>query len=410
MENKKIAILVSVLISFVIWVIVTLVVSPVGEVVISGVGVNVNTQNGILGEMGLSAVYGGESTVNVTIKGSRSVIGGITPEDISIIPSLSGVSGSGTYDLQLVATNRNSKNFEIVSLSPETINVRFDKFVDKVVDLTYEIEGEYRIPDEFIQEQIYTTPAKVTVHGPESDMDKFDKAVIRVSLEGDYTESFTVFSEVELCTEDGNIYEYDGKQISLSDEKASLVIPIHHIVDFPVHFQYTGVPEYFDTAKLHYTLSADTIKAEGEKKEIAKYSDIFLGYVDLTTISLDNNFYNFNVELPKNIGNVSGEENIQVEFDLSDYEEKIFNVRQFSIINVPSGYKMSTNTTSINVKMIGPKNVIDSLASKDIVLQIDASKREINQTGQYKLYADVILPNKEFAWALGSYGVTVNVK
>jgi len=119
-KDKRIVFLISLLLSFLLWMTVSLVLRPTGEVVVSGVGVNVNVQSGILGELGLSAIEGAESTVNVTISGSRSVIGGVSAEDISISPSLSGVSGAGSYELDLRAINTSSKDFEIVNISPST--------------------------------------------------------------------------------------------------------------------------------------------------------------------------------------------------------------------------------------------------------------------------------------------------
>ena len=94
-KDKRIVFLISVLLSFLLWFTVSLVIRPTGEVVVQGVGVNVNVQSGLLSELGLSVIEGAESTANVTISGSRSVIGGVSTEDISISPSLSGVSGAG---------------------------------------------------------------------------------------------------------------------------------------------------------------------------------------------------------------------------------------------------------------------------------------------------------------------------
>ena len=85
-KDKRVVFTLSLLLSFMLWLVVSLFLRPTGETVISGVGVNVNVHSGILGELGLSAIEGAENTVNVTISGQRSVIGGISAEDISISP------------------------------------------------------------------------------------------------------------------------------------------------------------------------------------------------------------------------------------------------------------------------------------------------------------------------------------
>ena len=52
------------LLAFVFWLTVSLVLRPSGEMVVSGVGVNVNVQSGLLAELGLSAIEGSENTVD----------------------------------------------------------------------------------------------------------------------------------------------------------------------------------------------------------------------------------------------------------------------------------------------------------------------------------------------------------
>ena len=151
MKDKRVLAAVSLIASFILWLIISTVIRPTGETTVSGVGVNINIQSGLLSEMGLSAIEGGERTVEVVISGSRSVIGGVTAEDIVVRPSLSDVSGAGTYSLELVAENTSNKDFEIVSVSPEKMTVKFDKYVDKTVPVVYSVTGEYSVPDNYLQ-------------------------------------------------------------------------------------------------------------------------------------------------------------------------------------------------------------------------------------------------------------------
>ena len=409
-KDKRILFVISLAASFVLWLVVSLLLRPTGEVVIQGVGVNVNVQSGILGELGLSAIEGAESTVNVTISGSRSVIGGVSAEDISVSPSLSGVTGAGVYELDLKAINSTSKDFEIVGVHPSSISVKFDKYVDKVVPLKYVINGEYNIPDEFIQEEIYTNPTQIVVTGPEIDVAEISGAVVTVELSGDYSETIAIIGEVILVDEDNNQINYNRDEISLSTNSATVYVPVHKSARLPVSFDYTNIPEYFDISNLSYSLSTTDILVEGEDKTIDKYSDIFIGYVDMRDISLENNSVEFEIRLPEGLTSQNSDENVSVTFDLTDYVESTFNATQINIINVPQGYKVTPNASKVAVTLIGPAEVINGLSAKDIVVQIDLSTREITQTGQYRIQADVFLPGGENAWAIGSYSTTITVK
>lgn len=409
-KDKRIVFLISLLLSFLLWMTVSLVLRPTGEVIVSGVGVNVNVQSGILGELGLSAIEGAESTVNVTISGSRSVIGGVSAEDISISPSLSGVSGAGSYELDLRATNTSSKDFEIVNISPAKILVKFDKYVDKVVPLKYNIIGDYNIPDEFIQEEIYTTPSQIVVTGPEIDLAEIECAFVDVVLSGDYNETIAAVGEVFLADKDENYLDYNKDEISLDNEVATVYVPVHKTANLPVSFDYRNVPEFFDPANLNYTISATDILVEGEDNIINKYSDIFLGYVDIRVLTLENPSVKFDVKLPEGLTAQNFVDDIYLNFDFTDYIETTFNATQINIINVPKEYKVTSNTSKVAVTLMGPAEVINSLSAKDIVIQLDLSTREISQTGQYRVQADVFLPGGENAWAIGTYSITITVK
>lgn len=409
-KDKRVLFALSLVVSFILWLTVSMVLRPTGEIVVSGVGVNVNVQSGILGELGLSAIEGGEGTVNVTISGSRSVIGGVSAEDISVSPSLSGVSGAGTYELELRASNNSSKDFEITSISPSTIVVKFDKYVDKTVDLKYVITGEYNIPDEFVQEEIYTDPSEVIVTGPESDLAVIDGAIVEVILSGDYSETIAAVGEITLVDRDGNPVKYNEDEISINVEVATVYLPVHKTSVLPITFDYTNIPEYFDISNIKYSLSVSEIVAEGEDSIIDRYSDLFVGYIDVRFISLDNPSASFRIKLPDGLTMQNHNDSVDIEFDLDGYVESTFNATQINIINVPKGYAVTSNAKRVSVTLIGPEEIINGITADDIVVQIDLSTREITQTGQYRLTAEVFLPGGQNAWAIGTYSITVTVK
>lgn len=409
-KDKRIVFLISVLLSFLLWFTVSLVIRPTGEVVVQGVGVNVNVQSGLLSELGLSVIEGAESTANVTISGSRSVIGGVSAEDISISPSLSGVSGAGVYELDLKAVNNTNKDFEIVNIHPSKLLVKFDKYVDKTVPLKYKIIGDYNIPDEYIQEEIYVTPGNVVVTGPEIDVAEIESAVVEVVLSGEYSETVAAVGEVFLLDENEEYIDYNKNVITLDNEVATVFIPVHKTASLPVSFDYTNVPEFFDTANLNYSISTTDILVEGEDRFINKYSDIFLGYVDLRVLTLENPTIKFNVSLPEGLTPQNFVEDIYLDFDFTGYVESTFNATQINIINVPKEYKVTSNSSKVAVTLMGPEEVINSISAKDIVVQLDLSSREITQTGQYRVQAEVFLPGKQNAWAIGTYAITITVK
>ncbi len=409
-RDKRFLVTISLLASFLLWIYISTVLRPTAETTVEGIGVNINVQSGILGQMGLSTIEGGETTVDVVISGTRSVIGGVTAEDISISPSLSGVSGAGVYSLELIASNASEKDFEILSLSPNTVSVKFDKYVDKTVPLFYRVIGDYNIPDEYVQGEIYTSPSEIIVTGPEKDLEDISSAVVQVELRGDYTETIAESGTVVLTDTDGNDLSYNRNEISIDKEKATVFIPVYERKELPVWFRFTNVPDFFDTTAIPYSLSSDLITVEGERAVLDKYSDLFLGFVDLRSITPENSSFTFDVTLPEGIQGMDDVTSVQLDFNMENYDSVTFRTNQIQIINIPKGYTVKSNTNQLAVKMVGSKEVLEQLTAKDIIVQIDLSEREINQTGQYRMPVKVLLPNGQAAWAEGSYYITVTIK
>lgn len=410
LENKKFLIVISVLVSFILWLIISTGVDTVTDQIISKVPVTINTNSGIVSDLGLSVIEGGDATVDIVVSGNRSVIGGVTAGDIGVTASLSGVSGAGTYDLSLTTSKKSAKSFDIVSVSPSKITVKFDRFISKTIPVVCEVTGEYNIPDEFLQDSVYADPAEITITGPENDIGNIESAFVSVGLVGEFDVTQSVSGEIQLRDRNGDIVKYDANEIKMSDRDAKVIVPIHEVKELPLYFEYTSVPDYFDPQKLTYTMSRGTIKVEGEQSELEKYSDLFIGYINVGEIGLENSSFTFTAELPKGLGLMDNSDTVTVDFDLTDYAETTFYVRQLNLINVPSGFKATSNTFQTAVKMIGPKDVILNLSADDIVIQVDMSKRDINQTGQYRMTADVILPGGQDAWAEGTYALAVTVK
>lgn len=409
-HDKRFLITISLLASFLLWIYISTVLRSTGETTVKGIGVNINVQSGILGQMGLSAIEGGETTVDVVISGTRTVIGGVLAEDISVTPSLSGVSGAGVYTLDLVADNVSGKSFDILSVSPSTISVKFDKYVDKTLPLVYVVDGEYNVPDEYIQGDIYVSPSEIIVSGPEKDLAGISKAVVYAELNGDYTETTALTGAIVLSDENGNEINYNPEEIRLNTSSATVYLPIYRTKELPVYFKFTNVPDFFDTDTVQYTLSTGSVLVEGEGKTLDKYNDLFLGYLDIRSVTSENNSFIFDVSLPEGIRSMDNTTKVQVNFELDDYESLTLRTDQIQILNVPKGYSAKSNANQLAVKIFGPADVIHELTKKDVIAQIDLSERDITQTGQYRMQVNVLLPGGQPAWAIGSYSITVTIK
>jgi hypothetical protein len=110
--------------------------------------------------------------------------------------------------------------------------------------------------------------------------------------------------------------------------------------------------------------------------------------------------------------NLSQVSEVTLEFPLENLTTGMITVSRNDvvIINKPADYDIIPATTGWDITFVGEADVLERLTVDDIVVQLDLSSREITQTGQYRVQAEVFLPGKQNAWAIGTYAITITVK
>lgn len=408
LKSKKALAAISFVVALLGWFLVATLISPTGDVTVGGVGVNIDTQAGLLGEMGLNAIAGGETAVDVVIRGSRNIIGGISAEDISVTASLSGVTGAGTYDLDLVAANNSGKDFEIVSVSPQAMKVRFDRLVEKQIPVAYVLEGDYGVPEDYLQEDVVLSEKIITVTGPEEDIAGIAGAVATAKVEGMLTKTATFEAPLALVDAEGETISVDRAQVSVSAESVNLTLPVLKTEKLGFRFEFLNVPGSFNTDSLAYTLSAESITVAAPVESINKYSDIFLGYIDMRNVTMGTSTFLFEVDLPEGFINMENTNFVEIKFDLKEYAEQTLYAKNFITTTIPISYNVRINARQLEVTLIGPAEVLQKLSSDDIVVEVDLSDRDV-VAGQYLVAFRVVIPNHEDVWAEGSYSGAVTV-
>ena len=97
--------------------------------------------------------------LDVTIEGQRLVVGSIKPEDIAVSVDLSLVNGAGSFSLPLVAEDVSGKDSTISSISPSTVNLKFDRMsATKKFNVDLKMEGLV-VPEEgYLMEEAVVEP------------------------------------------------------------------------------------------------------------------------------------------------------------------------------------------------------------------------------------------------------------
>lgn len=122
--------------------------------------------------------------VAVEVRGPRSVVDQLTPDDLQVQVDLGGVREPGTKELPITA--RPPRGVRVTAINPPTATVAVDQLVAKAVPLEVERQPA---PPPFNIGPVEGLPGTVTVRGPASAVARVARAVVPIAL-GDRRENF----------------------------------------------------------------------------------------------------------------------------------------------------------------------------------------------------------------------------
>lgn len=366
--------------------------------------VDLANQQEEIDRLGLNII--GEASQNVTVKvrGQRYLLAQLEPEDLNITASLEKVDGPGSYSLSLSGEN---DGIEYLSISPNTLDVKFDVFSTKTLPVETDLEG-LTIPEGYLVQDQSVSPKSITVSGPDEDLSRVERCVFSSTFNKPLQRTTTVEGQVTLLDKNGD--EVVSDHISLSSEEVTLTIPVLKIKELPFTIKFINLPPSMSEEDLTYNLSSSTLEIAGPVDQVDRYSELVLGYVDMKELTPDG-VYVFEVQdaLPADFVNVQNVENVVVDFVMDDVGYRYINVDNFQLLNTSAEYDITVRTERLsNVLIYARQDILDELVPGDLVAEIDMSTREIIP-GQFSIGVTIYAPNKELLWVSGDYSVIIHV-
>ena len=410
--DKRVLALFSLLVAFFMWFVVISVVDPNQTVTVRYVPVNLEYNSAAYESYGLGIVEKPNMTVNVRVTGDGSVVGGLEAGDLLVYPDYSSVTGVGTYTLRLIVrradTSIAAQQYEIEGIvSNNYITLTFDEMATKTFPVTVNVIGVEPAEGYFVDTPV-ASPAEVTLRGPESQMSQVDKVVANVALSGQRTESALATAQLEFWDKDGNVLT--DTHITADTEQVEVTIPVLKMKEVPITFEYTGVPQGYDTSVLDAQLSQETILIAGPAERVDALESVSAGFVDLTKFKLGETV-TLSITLPEGIRNLDALQSVDVTFDTYGFATRTVTVSQITVVNAPSDTTVTVTTRRLSdVTLVGPEDELDALSEANVVAQVDASASNINVSkGQQSMPVTIVVPGSSTVFATGSYEVLCDI-
>lgn len=407
--NNKMILVFSFVTAFVLWLVITITQNPTIEKNISGVAINLSTQNTVVSELGLDIVnddFVKEATVKVS--GPSYIISSLVPGDLQVTASLSKVNSAGTYNLELVAAKSNNKiGYTVLSVEPSVITVTFDTVETKEFDVVAIANGASATPGLIAEDAVVTESdsARIEITGPSREISRIAKvqAVAQVNKVLSQTESFVA----KLLLLDENDNKLDDSVFNLEFKEISISVPVYKKKEVPIRPVFTNLPEYFVKNGVPCTLNVKTVTVLGAEEAIKSVEYVQLAPIDFSSVNSNKTKFDVALQLSTALKTVENYEHVTVEIDLTGYREKSFTVTHFEPVGVAEGLKVDLPSSIKQVKICGPSEVVYGLSGSQLFAKLDVTGKA---AGEYTVSATIHAKNTDKIWAVGSYTVVVTIR
>ncbi len=425
-DNKKFTITFSIILSITIWFLATVNRNPVRNQTFNNMKVGVSIEGTVVQEMGLGIVSDFSSqNFSVTVNGPNYIVSSLKAEDLVLTASVTNVNTAGKYSLTVEGYSNSKKTgYNIVSIEPSTVDVTFDYIDTKEFTVVPQLIGVSAKQGLVAETPVVSNSeeSSVTIKGPRSVINSIDSVVASASVNKTLSSTQTYDTDLTLYDDEGKViyaYKIDGKvynaagnevknnYLTLSKTSVKVTQPISKKATLPVKVVFSNIPSGLSMSDISFTLDHDTVDVIGTPEVIEKMTEITLSTIDFRAVSNTSNSFEVSPVLPDGAKIMDNIEIFIVKIDTSGYVSRTFNVSDIRFTDVQSGLTAKSSASVRNVKICGPRKIVNSLSASDLYAQ---ASLEDKSTGEYTVNLTIKAEKHNNIWQVGEYTTTVTVK
>ena len=405
-DSKLFWVIVSCVLSFVLWVYVTSVQSDEVRQTFRGVRVEMIGENVLRDSRGLVITDLSTSTVSVELIGPRRVIAAMSPEDIRAQIDVSKLTQSSYASMQYTIAYPNRTDTTSISVSrkvPDTVNFTVSKLNSKSIPVRGSFNGS--IADGFTAEMVTFEPSEITVSGPDAYLRDISYAWVSFGSE---TISSTYSIETGYTLMNSSDEEADVSGISCSSDVVKATVPILEMKSLPltVNLIY-GAGANENNTKV--SIDPQEITLAGDSAILNAMNNVPIATIDLTSF---NSTYTdtYNINFDNSLTNVEGLTEAEVKVEVVGLETKTFTVTNIQCRGISDGYEADVLSRALTVRLRGTAAQLAAVSESDLVAVADLSNTEL-ATGSNIVSVRIQVDGSFDVGAVGGpYTITVDIR
>lgn len=414
-SNTKFLVVFSIVVAFIFWIVVALEYAPVVENEIKDIPVKIDMNNSVPDKLGLQIFGQSDYTINVTVRGNRYIVGGdlLTADDFEATAQTAYVDSAGKHSLVVKVTAKDANaDYEIVSKSADYIEVFFDKYAEKEVEVTPRIISElddYTADDYMFDKAdiIYDTKT-VKVSGAQTEVNSITAAYADIPIEKKLTQSETIDASVVLS----NGSDLDSKYVKINGEsnlKIPVTLPVYKMQTSAVSVSFKNTPSDYINSPLVYSISPSRVRVAVLQNGSDTTNSLEIGSIDFTQITPSNGSFTFLASNVKTAKFLDGTSSFSVEVNTDGLSTKTLEPGINSIM-ITGGSGVSAGNVELDsigrITVVGTQTALNSVNANMLEISINLTNTKLEE-GENSVPVTVTLKNSKNCWVSGSYTAVI---
>ena len=363
--------LLAVILGFIVWVAVLNIDDSAVTKQIKDIPIELLNEEAIADQNQLFTITSGE-TVDIIIKGRKSVVSAMDKDDFIATADLSEISITNAVPIKVVAKDEHKKNSISITVVDDVMRVELEKETSASVPVMVETTGD--VAEGYIAGNGIATPNLITVKGPESVVSSIDMVKLIVDVTG-RNENVSTNCEPVFINKSGE--EVSQKTLVCDTESIEVTVPIYKIKKVAVNIDVKGKPsEGYVVTSTEYV--PEMISIGGESLKLSSINSIDIDDIDITGYETN---YEATIDvmkyLPEGIVVAEDNRNINVKVTIEKSIEKDIDIsaENITIKNKTDNYYYEISFDNEHaVKVSGSSNVVSELTAGDLNIWVDGKE------------------------------------
>lgn len=401
-RNKVLQVIASILVAVAIWVYVDVEKAPERTKTIRDIPVEFSGESTTLADKNLMLLSGYDTTVDLTIKGTKRELVKINKDNVRLVASTSSIDSVGVHTLRWDVVYPDGVQSSALSVdwaSKYKVTVTVGELYTKEVPVNCVVTGT--VADGYFTGETVLDPTTLVLRGQRDDLLNVAYAKLMVDI-SDATRSVIQTESVQLYDNDDN--PVDNSNIRTNASLIQAKVPVLTTKEVSLAVELSGVPGSAGQS-IKTTITPSSVRLIGEADVLENIDEIVLAtlYIEDLDIWQQNSYV---VTAPDGTWLANSNEVATVEITMEGIEEKTVTVDTFSYTNVPSGLYAEVQDT-LDVRLWGLSEELAELKADAITATVDLSS--VTETGSCRVPVTVTVSGYRDVAVKGSYEVTVYV-